>query len=78
MNESVFTYELLDWIDEETLDWSTLSSNPNAIQMLETNPCKIDWVNLSSNLNGISLLEQNIDKVDWENLSSNPNAISIL
>ncbi len=35
-------YNLVDWIDIERLDWKTLSSNPNAIYLLEQNPRKID------------------------------------
>jgi hypothetical protein len=43
----VWTYELLDWIDEEKIDWGYLSENPNAIHLLEKNPKKIDWRYLS-------------------------------
>ena len=31
-------YVLLDWIDETKLEWFGLSSNPNAIELLEKNP----------------------------------------
>ena len=55
-----------------------LSSNPNAIDLLEKNPDKICWYWLSGNPNAIHLLEKNPDKICWGLLSSNPNAISIL
>ena len=65
--------ELLDWIDINKLNWYGLSSNPNAIHLLEQNRDKINWVGLSRNPNAIHLLEQNIDKIKWIYLSSNPN-----
>jgi hypothetical protein len=55
-----------------------LSSNPNAIHILEQNLDKIFWNRLSLNPNAIHLLEQNIDKIDWSWLSVNPNAIHLL
>ena len=55
-----------------------LSSNPNAIPILEKNQDKIDWSQLSYNPNAINLLEKNIDKIDWDYLSKNPNAIRLL
>ena len=57
--------ELLDWIDIEKLDWNYLSSDPNAIELLEANPDKINWYYLSSNPNAIELLEANLDKIFW-------------
>ena len=42
-------WKLRDWIDLEKLDWSLLSSNPNAMELLETNQDKIHWYNLSFN-----------------------------
>ncbi len=58
-------YKLLDWIDIDKLNWQTLSSNPNAIHLLEQNPHKIDWFWLSENPNAIHLLEQNLDEINW-------------
>jgi hypothetical protein len=55
------------------VDWSQLSSNPNAIHLLEKNLDKVDWSQLSSNRNAIHLLEKNLDKVVWKILSENPN-----
>ena len=59
-------------------NWKGLSSNPNAIHILETNLDKIDWAWLSMNPNAIDILKNNFDKIDWNYLSSNPNAIYIL
>jgi hypothetical protein len=36
-------YVLHDWIDITKLNWSWLSCNTNAIQLLNENPDKIDW-----------------------------------
>jgi len=41
--------KLLDWIPEDKLNWIWLSSNSNAIQLLEKYPDKIIWVILSKN-----------------------------
>ena len=60
------------------LDWSYLSANPNAIELLEANQDKINWSWLSKNPNAIELLKQNQDKIDWPWLSKNPNAIELL
>jgi hypothetical protein len=37
---NVWTYELLDWINEEELNWKILSGNPNAIHLLKKIPKK--------------------------------------
>ena len=71
-------YVLLDWIDKDKLNWSYLSKNPNAIDLLEENYDKIDWEYLSENPNAISLLKSNKDKIDWYMLSLNKNAIKLL
>jgi hypothetical protein len=55
-----------------------LSSNPNAIPILEQHLDKVCWHKLSSNPNAIHILEQHLDKVQWWHLSLNSNAISIL
>ena len=60
---------LLDWIEQNKLNWKTLSKNPHAIPLLEANPDKINWNWLSQNPNAISLLEANPDKIDWNVLS---------
>ena len=70
--------KLRDWIPNEKINWYYLSSNPNAIHLLEQNMDKIDWHNLSLNPNSIPILEKNMDKINWYWLSSNPNAIHLL
>jgi hypothetical protein len=62
----------------QLVDWSSLSSNPDAIHLLEANKDKINWSNLSKNPNAIHLLEANKHRIDWANLSKNPNAIHLL
>ena len=71
-------YVLLDWIDKDKLDWSKLSKNPNAIDLLKNNEDKIDWYYLSKNPNAIDLLKNNEDKINWYYLSKNPNATDLL
>ena len=53
------------------INWSALSKNPNAIDLLEQNQDKIDWCNLSENRSAIHLLKNNQDKIDWYKLSKN-------
>ena len=43
--------------------FTVLSSNPNAVHLLEQNLDKVDWVELSQNPNAIPILEQNLDRV---------------
>ena len=57
---NVWTYELLDWINEEKIDWCELTRNPNAIDLLEKNPEEINWDYLSLNPNAIHLLEKTL------------------
>jgi hypothetical protein len=47
---------LLDWININELNWSGLSSNPDAVYLLEQFSDKIDWSELSKNPNAIHLL----------------------
>ena len=47
--ESIHTYELLEWIDENKINFELLSRNPYAIELLEKNPEKINWINLADN-----------------------------
>jgi hypothetical protein len=67
-----------DWIVFSKLNLQKLSTNPNALQFLETNPQYINWFALSKNKNAVHLLEKNISKIWGSNLSINPNAISLL
>ena len=66
-------YKLRDWLFIPLIQeiWDGLSSNPNAIHLLEKNQDKINWSELSGNLEAIHLLEQNQDKISWYNLSDN-------
>ena len=66
---------LLDWIDKDKLNWTQLSQNPNAIELLKENPLKINWHYLSFNPNAeaIALLKENPLKIDWYHLSQNPS-----
>jgi hypothetical protein len=65
--------KLRDWVDIDKIDWSSLSLNPNAIELLKQNKDKINWVLLSLNPNAIELLKENQDKIDWWNFSKNPS-----
>ena len=47
---------LLKWVDISKLDWSRLSLNRNAINLLEENLDKVDWDYMSLNPNAINLL----------------------
>jgi hypothetical protein len=63
------------------INWCLLSSNPNAIHLLERNIDKINWFNLCANPNAISILEKNVDKLNhlcWNNLCRNPNALHLI
>ena len=57
-------YVLKDWIPLEKLNWTFLSINPNAIELLKANLKKIDWKLLSSNPNpnAIELLKSKINE----------------
>jgi hypothetical protein len=45
--------KLKECILDYKIDWNNLSSNSNAISLLEKNICKINWDCLSENLNAI-------------------------
>ena len=64
--------KLHDWVDINKLDFTALSFNPNAIELLKENRDKINCFLLSLNENAMSLLNKNQDKIDWYNFSSNP------
>ena len=36
-------YKLLNWVPTNKIHWKALSSNPNAIHLLEKNLDKIHW-----------------------------------
>ena len=70
-------WKLRDWIDISKLNWSQLSKNPNAIDLLIKYPKRINWKNLSLNPNAIELLEKNQDKINWCNISKNPSIFQL-
>ena len=72
-------YVLKNWIPLKKIDWTYLSINPNAIELLKANPKEIDWDYLSLNQNdeAIELLKANPTKIDWYYLSENPNPEAI-
>jgi len=59
-----------------------LSSNPNAIKILEKNPDIIDYSRLSANPNAIKILNKILDKhpdnINYDNLFLNPNGSKLL
>ena len=67
---------------EDKIDWNILSSNPNAIDLLETQIKKdidsISWYLLAENPEAIGILKNYREKIIWNALSSNPNAIDLL
>ena len=83
-------YVLKDWVleldDDDTdvylddIDWESLSSNPNAIDLLQKYSYKINWSWLSGNTNprAIEMLKTHSHLIDWRVLSANPAAIDML
>ena len=71
--EKAFKYDLINWIPIKNLNWKYLSSNPNAIELLEEK-IKIEKRLTKSEYNKLN----NKKKIDWIALSSNPNAIELL
>jgi len=83
-------YKLKDWVleldDDDTdvylddIDWESLSSNPNAIDLLQKYSYKINWSWLSGNTNprAIEMLKTHSHLIDWRVLSANPAAIDML
>ena len=75
---SIFEYELLEWIDEDKLNWEHLSGNPYAMEMLEKKQEKINWKSLSANPYAIHSLGRNPEKIKYDYLCRNINAIHLL
>ena len=70
-------------VDKRTLEqfnWSYMSANSAAIQILLDYPEYIDYAMLSANENpqAMHLLESNMSKADWAALSANPSAGTFL
>lgn len=61
----------------EKIDWSLLSANPSAIEMLEITK-KFDWRELSKNPKAIHLLEKYPKRIHWRGLLTNPKAIHLI
>jgi len=60
------------------IDWASLTTNPNAIELLKEYPHKIKWEYLSANTAAIDWLKENKKVIDWGILSENPAAIELL
>ena len=73
-NEYKHEYSELISENKDKIYWYGLSSNPNpeAIELLRTNPSKIDWIGLSQNPAAIKLLKENHRIIKWDFLSENP------
>jgi len=77
------TYPLSSYDDDENpreVDWSALSSNPNAMELISENPEEIDWYNLTGNPSAIDFLLKHVKHIHWDydNLHKNPNAADLL
>ena len=64
------------------INWMSLSTNHNAIHLLERELHKIDWLLLSMNPNAISLLKANQDKINpdiifWTAIYANPSIFKL-
>jgi hypothetical protein len=72
-------YVLHSWVPIEKLDWDSLSTNPQAIDLLEANQDKINWYKLSKMPEAINILKNNTHRnLDWDYLSSQTWAIELL
>ena len=71
------SYILEDWVPINELNWSDLSKNPNAIDMLEENQTSIDWINLAENPNAFHILEKNAHKLPMLNYPYSDNVSDI-
>lgn len=69
-----------DELKPREVDWSALSSNPNAMKLIIANPNDICWLNLTGNPSAIDFLRKNINHIQWDydNLYQNPNAADLL
>jgi hypothetical protein len=61
----------------DKIDWYLLSSNENAIHILEKNKEWIDWSALSSNANAIPLLKKYKELIDYNIIYYNPNVFNL-
>ena len=65
--------EFLHWVLVNKVNWIWLSSNHNAIYILEENLNKVDWELLSGNVNAVHILVKHLDKVRWMQFLKNPS-----
>ena len=63
-----FQTKLRSWININKLDFSKLSFNPNAIEILKNNIDLIDWSNLTKNTNPKMLELLKYNYIDWSNI----------
>jgi hypothetical protein len=49
--------------NQSKINWTYLSGNPNAIELLKDNQTKINWTLLSINPSAIELLSMNIKNI---------------
>jgi hypothetical protein len=72
--------EILEEVDKNSINWYSVSANPNAFDFQMKNYNKIHWSGICINPNpsAYELILKNQDKIDWPYLSSNPNAIELL
>jgi hypothetical protein len=54
-----------------------LSSNEQAVPLLEQYPENINWYLLSSNENAVHLFEQHPERIQWKELCQNQNAMHL-
>ena len=59
--------------NQDKIDWMLLSSNPNAIDILENNIYKADKWELSVNPNTVRIFETNPFLIQWNHFTINPN-----
>ena len=80
MNEVV--YKLRDWIDKDKINWTGISININAKNLIEANIDKINWYNFCIRKDYFSFKlickYKNITVENLFNLSANPFAIEYL
>lgn len=60
------------------IKWKRLSSNPNAMALVEANKSLICWSTLSMNPSAVPFLTKHMEEVDLEQFSRNEQAIPFL
>lgn len=62
----------------DKINWYFLSTNKNAIQLLEANRDKVNWCQLMKYKNAIHLITKNPNRILWCELCKNKNAADII